>query len=392
MAPVSPSPWTVGREDVRVERVRTGKDLDRFIRLPWQIYAGDPAWVPPLVREQKRLLDRTRHPFHRHAEVEYFLAWKGSRLAGRIAAILNRRHIEFHHEKTGHFGFLETENDPLVATALLQAAEHWLGERGMESIVGPMNFTTNDESHSPGILLEGFETPPFILMAHGRPYYRELVEHAGYEKERDLLAYRISTNQPPERIIRAVARIEAGIEGLTIRQVDLKRLPEEVAIVQEIYNNAWERNWGFVPLTEAEIAHLARELKPIIEPRYALIAAIHGNPVGFSLTLPDFNQALRHADGRLLPLGIVKLLWHARHIDRARVFALGLRPEARDTGIDAVFYLKAFEAAQTLGHKGGECSWILEDNVKMRRALEKVGAQVHKTYRVYRKDLKPRRG
>ncbi len=328
------------------------------------------------------------HPFHRHAEVDYFLAWKGSRLAGRIAAILNRRYVEFHQEKTGFFGFLETEDDIGVATGLLVTAEEWLSERGMGSVVGPMNFSTNDESQSPGILLDGFETPPFILMAHGRPYYQELLEQAGYEKERDLLAYLISTNQPPERITRAVARIEAGIEGLSIRPVDLKRLPEEVAIVQEIYNSAWERNWGFVPLTEAEITHLAKELKPIIEPRYALIATIHGNPVGFSLTLPDFNQALRHANGRLFPLGLAKLFWHARRINRARVFALGLRPEARGTGIDAIFYLKAFEAARALGHKGGECSWILEDNWKMRRALEKIGAQVHKSYRVYRKDLR----
>jgi GNAT superfamily N-acetyltransferase len=374
-------------EGVRVRSVRTRRDLERFIRLPWQIYADDPAWVPPLRGEQKKLLDRKRHPFHRHAEVEYFLAWRGPRIAGRIAAILNRRHIEFQQEKTGHFGFFEADNDPVVATALLEAAELWLAERGMESIVGPMNFTTNDESHSPGILIDGFETPPFVLMAHGRPYYQGLVERAGYEKEKDLLAYLLSSNQPPERISRAVARIQAGIEGLSIRQVNLKRLPAEVAIVQEIYNGAWERNWGFVPLTEPEIAHLAKELKPIIEPRYALIATVHGKPVGFSLTLPDFNQALRHANGGLFPLGLAKLLWHARRIDRARVFALGLKPEARNSGIDAIFYLKAFEAARLLGHKGGECSWILEDNWKMRRALEKAGAVVHKTYRVYRKDL-----
>lgn len=383
----NPLPVAAG-DRIRIEPVRTARDLRRFIRLPWRIYVRDPHWVPPLVWEQKKLLDRSRHPFHKHAEVEYFLAWKGARLAGRIAAVLNHRHIDFHQEQTGHFGFFETENDPGVAAALFLAAEKWLAERGMDSIVGPMNFTTNDESHSPGILIDGFETPPFILMAHGRPYYRNLLEGAGYKKDMDLLAYLISTDQPPERITKAVARIEAGILGLDIRQIDLKRLPEEVAIVQEIYNSAWERNWGFVPLTEAEIAHLAKELKPIIEPRYALIAAIHGKPVGFSLTLPDFNQALCHANGRLFPLGLAKILWHARHIDRARAFALGLKPEARDKGIDVIFYLKAFEAARTLGHtRGGECSWILEENWKMRRALEKVGAQVYKTYRVYRKRL-----
>jgi GNAT superfamily N-acetyltransferase len=378
--------------NLRIGVARTRRDLRRFIHLPWQIYQSDPAWVPPLVREQWKVLDRNRHPFHRHAEVEYFLAWRGSRVAGRIAAILNPRYNEFHGERIGFFGFFESDEDPEAAAALLETAERWLSERGMDSIVGPMNFTTNDESHSPGILIEGFEDPPFILMAHGRPYYRRLLEWSGYQKAKDLLAYRIASNTPPARITKAVGRIEKGIAGLKIREVSLRRLAEDVEIVQEVYNHAWERNWGFVPLTEAEIAHLAEELKPILEPKYALIASVHGKPVGFSLTLPDFNQALRHVNGRLFPTGFLKLLWHARRINRARVFALGLRQEFRGTGIDAVFYLRTFEASQELGHTTGESSWILEDNWKMRRALEKVGAMAYKTYRVYVKDLSKRVG
>ncbi len=382
VAPVHSRPEPVG-----ITPVRSGRDLQSFIRLPWALYADDPAWVPPLIGEQKRLLDRKHHPFHRHAEVEYFLAGRGPVLGGRIAAFVNHRYNEFHGDRTGFFGFFETADDEEVAGALFRAAEKWLMERGMETAVGPMNFSTNDESHSPGILLDGFDTPPFVLMAHGRPYYPRLVEGAGYEKAEDLLAYWIPSNRPPERIVRAVARLEGGIEGLSIRPVNLRHLAADVEIVKEIYNSAWERNWGFVPMTDEEMAHLAGELRPILEPRYALIASIHGEPVGFSLTLPDFNQALLHADGRLFPLGLLKLLWHSRHIDRARVFALGLRPEHRDKGIDAVFYLKTFQAGQELGHTTGECSWILEDNWKMRRPLEKVGATVYKTYRVYRKDL-----
>jgi GNAT superfamily N-acetyltransferase len=374
-------------DEVRIEAIRGRGDVRRFVRLPWKVYAGDPVWVPPLLREQTKLLDRNRHPFHQHAEVEYFLALRGSRPVGRIAAILNHRHNEFHGEKTGFFGFFEALEDPMAAAGLLAAAESWVSARGGEVILGPMNFSTNDESHSPGFLLDGFDTPPFVLMAHGRPYYPRLVEAAGYRKAKDLLAYWFPSNHPPERLVRAVARLQEGIDGLSIRRVDLSRPHEEVAIVQQIYNSAWSRNWGFVPLTEEEIAHLARELKPILEARYALLAFIHGEPAGFSLTLPDFNRALRHLNGRLFPFGMLKLLWHTRRIDRSRVFALGLDPRFRALGIDAVLYMKAFEAAQELGHTTAESSWILEDNWKMRRALEKMGASVYKTYRVYAKTL-----
>jgi hypothetical protein len=235
--------------------------------------------------------------------------------------------------------------------------------------------------------MEGFDEPPFVLMAHGRPYYPSLLKEAGYEKAKDLLAYRISSNETPERIASAVGRIEKGIAGLRIRSVDLRNLSEEVGIFQDIYNSAWENNWGFVPLTEAEIEYLAQELKPILEPRYALIATVHGRPVGFSLTLPDFNQALSRINGRLMPLGFLKLLRHVPRIDRCRVFALGLKKKFRGTGIDVVLYMKTFRAAQSLGHASGESSWILEDNWKVRRTLEKVGARVYKVYRVFQKDL-----
>lgn len=372
---------------VRVDSVRSRSDLQDFIRFPWKVYSEDPAWVPPLIREQKKLLDRSRHPFHQHAEVEYFLAWQNGEVVGRVAAILNYRHNEFHSENTGFFGFFEVMEDTAASDGILSAAEEWLAERGMDTIVGPMNFSTNDESHSPGILLDSYDKAPFVLMAHGRPYYPGLIEGAGYDKAKDLLAYWIPSNEPPARLTKAVERLEKGIDGLHIRQVDLKKLPEEVELVQSIYNSAWERNWGFVPLTQAEIDHLAAELKPILEPGYVLLAFIHGEPVGFSLTIPDFNQTLRHANGRLFPFGLAKVLWHARRIDRGRVFALGLKPGYRKKGIDAVFYLKTFQAGRELGHTTGESSWILEDNWEMRRALERTGAEVYKTYRVYEKAL-----
>lgn len=372
---------------VSIQPVRTRRDLDVFIRLPWRIYASDPAWVPPLIREQRKVLDRARHPFHQHAAVEYFLARRGDSVVGRIAAIHNPRHTEYQGERTGFFGFFESEKDPEAASALFSVAEEWLAKRDLDTVLGPMNFSTNDESHSPGILIEGFEHSPFILMAHGRRYYAELLEQAGFEGVKDLLAYRFDSNVPPERIVKAVRRIEKGIAGLKIRTVNLNRLHEEVETIQEIYNSAWEKNWGFVPLTKAEIRHLADELKPIIEPSYVFIASVHGEPVGFSITLPDYNQALRKANGRLFPLGLFKLFWHARRIDRGRVFALGLKKKFRRAGIDAVLYLKTFLASQELGHTSAESSWILDDNWPMRRALEKLGAEAYKTYRLFAKTI-----
>jgi GNAT superfamily N-acetyltransferase len=371
--------------DVAVAPVR-GRGMKQFIRLPWKIYADDPVWVPPLLSDQRKLFDRSKHPFHEHADVEYFLAWRGSEPVGRIAAFINHRYNEFHEDHTGFFGFFECVDDRGVAHALLDTAETWVREHGAHKIMGPMNFSTNDESHSPGILLDGFDKPPIVLMAHGRPYYQDLVESAGYGKVEDLLAYWIDSNETPDRLARVVQRIERSIDGFSIRPVDLKKLDREVELIQQIYNSAWEENWGFVPLTEKEIEHLAKELKPIVEPRYALLAFMNGDPAGFALTLPDFNQALKHVNGRLLPFGIPKLLWYTRKIDKARVFALGLKPEYRGLGIDVIFYTRAFMASRELGHTGGECSWILEDNWKMRRGLEKAGAYVYKTYRVYQKE------
>ncbi len=368
--------------------VRGSRNLDRFIRLPWKIYADDPAWVPPLLVEQRKLLDRDRHPFHAHADVEYFLAWRGPEVVGRIAAIINHRYNEFHGSEIGHFGFFECIDDDVVARTLLDTAERWLRERGMARIEGPFNFSTNDESHSPGIQLDGFEHPPFLLMGHGRPYYQSLVEGAGYEKVKDLLAYMLHSNDPPERLVRGVERMERGIPGLTIRHVDMKRLDEEVAIIQDIYNSAWEKNWGFVPLTEEEIDHLADELKPILEPRVCFLAFMDDEPAGFSVMLPDYNQVLRHLDGRLFPFGIFKLLWYRRTIDQARVFTLGIKPAYRGIGLDAILYLKSFRDGAEVGIQRGECSWILEDNWPMRRGMEKMEGEVYKTYRVYGKPLR----
>ncbi len=364
---------------MRVEPLSGGMDLQAFLRLPWSIYRGDPDWVPPLLHDQKMLLDREKHPFHQHAEVEYFLARRGERVVGRIAAIVNHLHVQFHDEKAGFFGFFECEDDPEAAAALLDAAEAYVADRGMRILRGPMNFSTNEEC---GLLVDGFHEPPFIMMTYNPRYYERLIEGTGFRKAKDLLAYELPTTPPPERLVRGTARI-AERKGIRIRHADLSKFDEEVAVMEGIYNRAWESNWGFVPMTHEEFQVMAKQLKPVAEPRYILFAEVRGSPIAFGIGLPDFNQALRHIDGRLLPFGIFKLLWYRRKIDQVRVLTLGVEPGYRRLGIDAMLYLEFYRQALADGTIRGECSWILEDNWEMRRALEQMGAVVYKTYRIY---------
>lgn len=369
---------------VEITPLEGRRDLRRFLELPWRIYTDDPAWVPPLLVEQRKLLDRRRHPFHAHADVEYFLARRDGQVLGRVAAVVNHRHNEFHRERTGFFGFFETVRDDAVASRLLDAAEAWLRERGMERVRGPMSFSTNEEC---GLLVAGFGEPPFILMAHNPPYYPPLLEAAGYQKAKDLLAYMVERGSGvPERLRRAAERLERRL-GLHFRALDMKRLKQEVASVKAIYNSAWERNWGFVPMTDEELDAMARDLKRIVDPRFCFIVEDAERPVAFSLTLPDLNQALRHLDGRLLPFGFLKLVWWARKIDQARVLTLGVIPGYRNRGLDALLIARSFAAAHAHGIRRGECSWVLEDNTGMRRAIENVGGVAYKTYRIYEKPL-----
>lgn len=372
-----------GTSGVRVEPVSGRRDLRRFLRLPWQLYRNDPAWIPPLLADQRALLDRRRHPFHRHAEVEYFLARRGGNVVGRIAAVVNRRFIEFHGEHTGFFGFFESVDDRDVAAALLGSAEEWLRRRGMTHVLGPMNFSTNEDC---GLLVDGFAHPPAVMMPHNPPYYADLLDGSGYAKAKDLLAYWLEGPHVPERLARGVARLQRT-EGIRIRPIELRHLERDVGHIQEIYNSAWERNWGFVPMTDEEFAYLARQLKQVVDPVVCLLAEAEGEPVGFALALPDLNQVLRHMDGRLFPFGLAKFFWYRRKINQARVLTLGLKPGYRRKGLDAMLYLRIFENGLNAGYGRAECSWILEDNWEMRRGLERMGAHVYKTYRVFEKAL-----
>jgi hypothetical protein len=373
---------------VTVSPVDGRADLERFLRLPWAIYAGDPHWVPPLLADMRAALDPAKHPFHRHAEVQLFLARRGAggNVAGRIAAVVNRAHNEFHGERLGFIGLFEAEDDQAVADALFAAAEEWLRGRGMDSVRGPMNLSTNEEVCSPGVLVDGWHRPPVMMMGHSPPWYGRLFEDGGYTKAKDLLAFWQEAHEPPARLVRAYDRLKRD-PSIRIRSLDMRRFRDEVQLVQEIYNSAWERNWGFVPMTRPEIDHMARQLKQVVNPKLCVFVEVDGQPAGFALGLPDYNMALRHANGRLFPLGLFKLLWHRRSIDAARIITLGLKPGYRHRGLDAAMITHIFIEGNRAGMWRGECSWILEDNWEMRRGMERIGAVADKTYRLYDKPL-----
>ena len=361
------------------------RDLDTFIKLPWRLYRNEPNWVPPLLFERRRFLDRNRNPFFEHAEAEFFLARRDGRVVGRISAHIDRNFNEFQAHDWGMFGFFECEDDAEVAAALLAAAEGWLRDRGRDRMVGPMDFTTNDEC---GILVEGYDLLPTILTNWHHRYYPALIEGAGLTKAMDLYMWSLDVRNR-DRVHPSVWRAAAEVEkhGITVRPMRKKDIEREIDGFLEVYNAAWERNWGFVPLTEAEIRHYAKDLRPILDENWAFAAEKDGEVVGAALTLPDYNQVLVHLDGRLLPFGWAKALYYRRKIERIRVFALGVKREYQHTGIAARFYELHFESAARTPQHHGEMGWILETNKSMNRAMKAMGGTIVRRYRVFEKLL-----
>ena len=368
-----------------IRPVTTAKDLKTFIMLPWKLYRGNPYWVAPLVSDQKLLLDPRKNPFFEHSELQHFLAVRGREAVGRISAIVDRNYIEFQQEKTGLFGFFECIDDTPTAQALFTAAEGWLRERGMERMLGPTNPSTND---TVGLSADAFDQPPVLHMPYTLPYYLRLCEASGLTKARDLYAYYMETKTPISDKIRRVAELVRKRRNVTIRPINMKKLfTEEIELIKAVYNDAWTRNWGFVPWTEAELEHTAKDLKKAVVPDIVLLAFVDGEIAGFSLSLPDLNIALRHIRGRLLPFGLFKVLWYARKIDMLRVLALGVRKKFQGLGLDALFYYETYTRGMKAGFQRGEFSWVLEDNFPMRNAMENWGARIYKTYRMYGKEL-----
>jgi GNAT superfamily N-acetyltransferase len=369
-----------------IRPVSTRKDLTTFIKLPWRLYRNEPNWVPPLIFERRQFLDRAKNPFFRHAEAEYFLAWRDGRAVGRITAQVDRHFNEFQGNDWGMFGFFECEEDPEAAAALLGAAEAWLRARGRDRMVGPMNFTTNDEC---GVLVEGFDLLPTVLTDYTHRYYPGLLEGTGLTKAMDLFMWHLDVSER-SRVHQAIWDIADRVEskhGITTRHFRKKDLDAEVDRFLEIYNAAWEKNWGFVPLTDDEVRHYAKQLRPLLDENWAMVAEKDGEVVGAALTLPDYNQVLLHMNGRLLPLGWAKFLFYRRKIDRVRVFALGVKREWQHTGIAAKLYEMHYDSAARTPQSGGEMGWILETNKAMNRAMEGMGGHVVRKYRLYEREL-----
>jgi GNAT superfamily N-acetyltransferase len=370
----------VGEFEVRA--VCTRRDLTDFIKLPWKLYSDAPNWVPPLIHERRHHLDRGRNPFFEHAEAEYFLAWSGGRPIGRISAHVDRRFNKFQGNRWGLFGFFECVEDLGVAGALFAAAESWLRARGCDRMVGPMDFSTN---HECGLLVEGHELMPQILENWHHPYYTGLFESVGMRKAMDLYKWQIIVAEH-DRVLPVIYELADSLEakhGIRVRHMRRRDFEAEVQRFMEVYNEAWEGNWGFVPLTQNELQAYAKELKPILDERYAYIAEKGDEVVGAALTLPDVNKILAKLNGRLVPLGWLRFLRERRRIDELRVFALGVKRDYRHTGTAAAFYAEHWRDCRRHQIRRVETGWILETNEPMNHAMEALGGDVVKRYRLY---------
>ncbi len=365
-----------------IEVIEARESLDDFIKFPLSLYSGDPLFVPQLTREM-RVHFSPENPFFDHASAKFFIALKEGRPAGRIISFVNRRHNEFHREKTGFFGFFESVNDSTVSRALFDKAAAHLKEQGMEVVRGPMNFSTNEEC---GFLIDGFAEPPFIMMPYNPPYYNVLTEDCGFRKVKDLYAYLYTLrDRLPEKILRVAAIVEK--RGIHVRPINMKNFISDMMIFKDVYHSAWEKNWGFVPMTDEELDYSAARLKQIIIPRMTLIAEEAGKPVGFMGLVPDFNYVLKHMGGKMNPVSIAKALYYSKKIKDLRVMLLGTKKEFRNKGIEALLFREGFGPIKEGNYKRVEFSWILEDNIPVQRTIEMFGAELYKKYRVYEKQL-----
>jgi len=367
--------------------VRNRQDLKRFIRVPWSIYAGDRYWVPPLLFERKEHLS-VKNPWFRHAKWQAWVAFRKGKPVGRISAQVDQLHLERFRDETGFFGFLEAIDDPAIFRLLLETACNWLRKQGIKRVRGPFNLSINDEC---GLLMEGFDTPPSVMMGHARPYYADRIEALGYSKVRDLLAYWVHPDFVVPRVMDRL--ISKKSERITVSPLRRNHLKEDLLVLRDLFNDAWANNWGFVPFTREEFDELGRTLVHVVDEDYIQIAAVDGKPAAMIVALPNLNEAARDLNGRLLPLGWLKLLWRLkRHKLRSgRVTLMGVRQEYQNSTLGMALAYMVIDAVRrpliTNGIEEVEMSWILEDNTNMRHILESIGGKAYKRYRIYQKDI-----
>jgi hypothetical protein len=378
-------------DQISLRKVRSSTEEKQFLELPYQLYKGHAHWVPQLRMAQKDILNIAKHPFYQTSDAEKFIAYRDGKPVGRIMAIFNRAHNEYHRERAGFFGFFEAENDFEAVKRLLDAASEWLKGKGAECIRGPVNPSTNYEC---GLLVKGFDLDPAVMMPYNFEYYRALFERYGLEKAVDLFAYEIgvSSFNLSEKLKRVADRLKSR-HHIQLRNINLKDFKNEVQLVRRIYNDAWSNNWGFVPVSEDEFNHLANDLKQIVDPSVVFVAEqkVEGSeacrPIGFFLAVPDMNRALKKTNGNLLPTGLLKLLWYSRKIGYIRIIIMGVVKEFQALGIASIFYDEIYRRAVTGKFKNGEMSWVLENNEMMQRSAELIGGTVSKVYRIYEKRL-----
>jgi hypothetical protein len=374
--------------DIRQFRMGDG-GIGDFLEVVDYIYRGDPAYVRPLDMELKDRLNPKKNPFFEHGEGAVFCAYRNGFAVGRCTATIDREHLDRYRDGTGFFGFLDTIDDEEVARVLLSRAEAWLRGKGMKRARGPLSLNVNEEM---GCLVDGFDTPPYIMMPHHRPYQAGLIEKAGYTKAKDVYAWRYHVGELNNRVKRAREEMNA-LPEITHRQASMKNLDKDVELLVDVFNDAWSDNWGFVPFTRNEVKKMAADFKLLLMPDLTVICSIHGEPAAVALAIPNLNELVRDFDGKLFPLGLPKLLWRlkVRGPKSARLLLLGIRKKYRNmrkyAPLSAFMYAEMNDGAKKLGIEEGELGWTLEDNGRVNAGITMMGAKLYKTYRVFEKAL-----
>jgi GNAT superfamily N-acetyltransferase len=378
-------------DELTIVPVRSRRDRERFVRFPWQVYAGNPYWVAPLLGERRRQFDPQRNPFFARADVELFLARRGAREVGVVAVFIHHDFERLHGDLVAMFGFFEVLTDPPAARALIDAAAAWAVRQGARVLRGPYNFAVDNEC---GVLLNAYDRVPVLMTLYNPPYYPAYLEAAGCRKSVDWYAFRLvrrdfgrgSTQAFAERLQRLRDLVQQR-QGLVLRRLDMQHFDRDIGHARTIYNGAWRDNQGFLPLADGDVAELARQLRPIVDPDLVWIAEDGIRPVAMAIALPDVNQILRELNGSLLPWGWLRLMRGMARVDGLRMFALGVLPAYRRRGIEAVFYDAILQAALHKGYRSAELSLVVESNQAMRREVEAFGARLDKTYRIYERQL-----